>query len=400
MISPMQLYCRAFQAVFNVGARLLRWRMPSVESGAGSVSRIPALLREQNAGRPMIVTGPRVRKLLLPDIRKALDAAGIDYQIFSDVENNPTSDTCERIRDAYIASGCDSFLAVGGGSPMDAAKAAAALLVRPGRSVQALSGLLKVHRAIPPFIAVPTTAGTGSETTIAAVITDSRTHHKAAIMDLVLVPRCAVLDPVLTAGLPPQTTAATGMDALTHAVEAYLCWTYNTRQSLRLAEEAVTAIFSNLERAYADGSDLAAREAMLNASFKAGFAFTRAGVGNVHAIAHTLGGLYGTAHGLANAVILPVVLEDYGEAVFAKLARLAELVGIGGTSDAERARGFIAEIRAMNARMGIPDGFDFIRDEDIDTMISWALKEANPVYPVPVIYDRARCRRVIERLRR
>lgn len=400
MISPMQLYCRAFQAVFNVGARLLRWRMPFVESGAGSVSRIPVLLREQNAGRPMIVTGPRVRKLLLPDIRKALDAAGIDYQIFSDVENNPTSDTCERIRDAYIASGCDSFLAVGGGSPMDAAKAAAALLVRPGRSVQALSGLLKVHRAIPPFIAVPTTAGTGSETTIAAVITDSRTHHKAAIMDLVLVPRCAVLDPVLTAGLPPQTTAATGMDALTHAVEAYLCWTYNTRQSLRLAEEAVTAIFSNLERAYADGSDLAAREAMLNASFKAGFAFTRAGVGNVHAIAHTLGGLYGTAHGLANAVILPVVLEDYGEAVFAKLARLAGLVGLGGTSDAERARGFIAEIRAMNARMGIPDGFDFIRDEDIDTMISWALKEANPVYPVPVIYDRARCRRVIERLRR
>lgn len=400
MISPMQLYCCAFQAVFNVGARLLRWRMPSVESGAGSVSRIPALLRKQNAGWPMIVTGPRVRKLLLPDILRALDAAGIDYQIFSDVENNPTSDTCERIRDAYIASGCDSFLAVGGGSPMDAAKAAAALLVRPGRSVQALSGLLRVRRAIPPFIAVPTTAGTGSETTIAAVITDSRTHHKAAIMDLVLVPRCAVLDPVLTAGLPPQTTAATGMDALTHAVEAYLCWTYNTRQSLRLAEEAVTAIFSNLERAYADGSDLAAREAMLNASFKAGFAFTRAGVGNVHAIAHTLGGLYGTAHGLANAVILPVVLEDYGEAVFAKLARLAELVGVGGTSDAERARGFIAEIRAMNARMGIPDGFDFIRDEDIDTMISWALKEANPVYPVPVIYDRARCRRVIEKLRK
>ena len=223
---------------------------------------------------------------------------------------------------------------------------------------------------------------------------------EAAMMDLVLVPRCAVLDPVLTAGLPPQVIAATGMDALTHAVEAYLCWTYNTRQSLRMAEEAVAAIFANLEKAYADGSDLAAREEMLNASFKAGFAFTRAGVGNVHAIAHTLGGLYGTAHGLANAVILPVVLEDYGEAVFAKLARLAELVGVRGANDAEKARGFISEIRAMNARMGIPDGFDFIRDEDMDTMVSWALKEANPVYPVPVIYDRARCRNVIERLRK
>ena len=378
------MYCRAFQSVFNLGARLLKWRMPSVESGVGSVSRIPALLRGQNAKRPMIVTGPRVRRLLLPEILKELDAAGIEYQIFSDVESNPTSDTCEKIRDAYLASGCDSFLAGGGGCPMEAAKAAAAL----------------VRRAIPPFIAVPTTAGTGSETTIAAVITDSKTHHKAAMMDLVLVPRCAVLDPVLTAGLPPQVTAATGMDALTHAVEAYLCWTYNTRQSLRMAEEAVAAIFANLEKAYADGSDLAAREEMLNASFKAGFAFTRAGVGNVHAIAHTLGGLYGTAHGLANAVILPVVLEDYGEAVFAKLARLAELVGVRGANDAEKARGFISEIRAMNARMGIPDGFDFIRDEDMDTMVSWALKEANPVYPVPVIYDRARCRNVIERLRK
>lgn len=400
MISPMHLYCRAFQSVFNVGARLLKWRMPFVESGAGSVSRIPALLREQNAKRPMLVTGPRVRRLLLPDILKTLDAAGIDYRIFSDVENNPTSDTCEKIRDAYAAHGCDSFLAVGGGSPMDAAKAAAALVVRPGKTVRALSGLLKVHRAIPPFIAVPTTAGTGSETTIAAVITDSRTHHKAAIMDPALVPCCAVLDPMLTVGLLPQTTAATGMDALTHAVEAYLCRTYNTRQSLRMAEEAVTAIFSNLERAYADGNDLTARAAMLNASFQAGFAFTRAGVGNVHAIAHTLGGLYGTAHGLANAVILPVVLEDYGEAVSAKLAHLARLVGIDGANDAERARSFVAELRAMNARMGIPDGFDFIRDEDIDTMISWALKEANPMYPVPVIYDRTRCRRVIERLRK
>ncbi len=400
MISPMQLYCRAFQSVFNVGARLLKWRMPSVESGAGCVSRIPALLREQNAKRPMLVTGPRVRRLLLPDILKTLDAAGIDYRIFSDVENNPTSDTCEKIRDAYAAHGCDSFLAVGGGSPMDAAKAAAALVVRPGKTVRALSGLLKVRRAIPPFIAVPTTAGTGSETTIAAVITDARTHHKAAIMDPALVPCCAVLDPTLTVGLPPQTTAATGMDALTHALEAYLCRTYNTRQSLRMAEEAVTAIFSNLERAYADGNDLTARAAMLNASFQAGFAFTRAGVGNVHAIAHTLGGLYGTAHGLANAVILPVVLEDYGDAVSSKLARLARLVGIDGVNDAERARGFVAELRAMNARMGIPDGFDFIRDEDIDTMISWALKEANPMYPVPVIYDRARCRRVIERLRK
>ena len=274
-----------------------------------------------------------------------------------------------------------------------------ALAARPGKSISQLSGLLKVGRRIPTFIAIPTTAGTGSETTIAAVITDAETHHKAAVMDLHLIPKYAVLDPLLTVGLPPKTTAATGMDALTHGVEAYLCWTYNTKESIRLAEEAIADIFKYLERAYNDGGDIEAREKMLIASYKAGFAFTRAGVGNVHAIAHTLGGLYGTAHGLANAVILPIVLEDYGSRVYRKLARLAAIVGIKGETEEKLAAGFIAEIRDMNRRMGIPTGFPFIKEEDIETMIIWALAEANPVYPVPVVYDRERCRRVIEKIR-
>ncbi len=394
-----KIYCRAFQLVFNYGARCLKWRKPQVESGPGRFRVIPGLLQRDGAKKPLIVSGPNVRRLLLPGLLEAMDAAGLQYEIFSQVENNPSSATCEKIRDAYLAAGCDSIIAVGGGSPMDAAKAAAALVARPGKTVRKLSGLLKVGRSIPAFIAVPTTAGTGSETTIAAVITDSETHRKAAIMDLHLIPKYAVLDPELTVGLPPHTTAATGMDALTHAVEAYLCWTYNTKESYRLAEEAVSTIFKYLERAYQDGNDLEARRKMLEASFKAGFAFTRAGVGNVHAIAHTLGGLYGTAHGLANAVILPIVLEDYGKKVHKKLARLADLAGIGGRDAAEKAQNFIAEIRAMNARFGLPTGFDFIQDKDIDTMITWALKEANPVYPVPVIYDRARCRRVILTIR-
>ncbi len=219
-------------------------------------------------------------------------------------------------------------------------------------------------------------------------------------MDLRLIPLYAILDPELTVGMPPKTTATTGMDALTHAVEAYICWTYNTRESLRDAEEAVVSIFENLETAYGNGADLAAREAMMLAAYKAGFAFTRAGVGNVHAIAHTLGGFYNTPHGLANAVILPIVLEDYGEAVYGKLARLAELSGVKtGGSEEERALAFIAEIRAMNRRMELPTGFDFIRDEDIPTMIDYALREANPIYPVPVVYDRARCGAVIRRIR-
>ena len=254
-------------------------------------------------------------------------------------------------------------------------------------------------KKLPPFVAVPTTAGTGSETTIAAVITDSETHHKYALMDLCLVPKYAVLDPEMTRELPSKVTSTTGMDALTHAVEAYLCWTYNTDESIRLAEEAVCEIFRFLERAYRDGNDMEARSQMLIASYKAGFAFTRAGVGNVHAIAHTLGGLYNTPHGLANAVILPIVLEDYGEAAHEKLAHLAELTGVKyDGSDAEKAAAFIAEARAMNRRMEIPTGFDFIQEKDIPQMVEWALAEANPVYPVPVIYDKKRCEAVIRRI--
>ncbi len=392
-------YYRSFQFVFNIGARCLPWRKPVVKKGSGSIDGIAKLLIAENVKKPLVVTDATIRKLLVPDILASLERAGLSYAVFDAVEPNPTVAVCEQIRGMYLAQGCDSFIAVGGGSPIDAAKGAAARIARPKRSLRQMSGLLKVGRKMPPFIAVPTTAGTGSETTIAAVLTDEKDHHKAAVMDLHLVPKYAILDPNLTVGLPSPITAATGMDALTHAVEAYLCWTYNTKESLRNAEEAVGLIFTYLERAYNDGNDLTAREEMLWASFLAGFAFTRAGVGNVHAIAHTLGGLYGTAHGLANAVILPIVLEDYGAKVYKKLARLADEAGIGGKDDKEKAEAFIAEIRAMNLRMGIPTGFAFIREEDIDTMITWALAEANPVYPVPVIYDRKRCRKVIQTIK-
>lgn len=392
-------YYRSFQAVFNVGARALYWRRPIPVSGVGSVQKIPELLKKEKVSKVMVVTGPTVGKRLAPRILAELDKAGIQYTHFSEVEANPSVNTVNKIQKLYLESGCEGFIAIGGGSPMDAAKAAAARVVRPRTSVGQMAGLLKVGKKIPPYIAVPTTAGTGSETTIAAVITDSDTHHKYALMDLHLVPKYAVLDPEMTRDLPKKITSTTGMDALTHAVEAYVCWTYNTNESIRLAEEAVCEIFRYLERAYNDGNDMEARTQMLIAAYKAGFAFTRAGVGNVHAIAHTLGGLYNTPHGLANAVILPIVLEDYGEAVHEKLAHLAELTGVKFTgTDAEKARAFIDEIRAMNRRMDIPTGFDFIQEKDIPQMIEWALAEANPVYPVPVVYDKKRCEKVIRRI--
>jgi alcohol dehydrogenase class IV len=397
------VYYRVFQAVFNIGARLFPWRKAIPIQGAGSIGKIPELLRERGVTKPLVVTDPGLIKAgIASRLTAVLDGAGIAYALFGEVEANPSVHTVNVIYERYGSGGCDGIIALGGGSPIDAAKAAAARVARPNKSINRMGGLLRVLRRLPPLIAVPTTAGTGSETTIAALITDTETRHKYAVMDLCLIPLYAVLDPELTLDLPPKITATTGMDALTHAVEAYLCWTYNTRESIRFALDAVKAVFENLETVYADGKNVAARQAMLIAAYKAGFAFTRAGVGNIHAIAHTLGGIYNTPHGLANAVILPLVLEDYGEGVYKKLAVLADAAGVAdpaSAGEAGKARAFIKAIYAMNERMGIPRGFDFIKDEDIPQMTRWAAKESNPLYPVPVVFDREHFRLVIEKLR-
>lgn len=381
--------------------------------GAGSIKRIPELLHKDSSKgsggissgkHPMVVTDPGLMKAgVAGKVLQVLEDAGIEYTLYDQVQPNPTVDTVNEIQAKYIESNCNSIIAIGGGSAMDAAKAAGARVVFPNRTVNQMGGLLRVWKKIPLFIAIPTTSGTGSETTIAALITDSQTHHKYALMDLHLIPRYAVLDPELVVGLPPQITGPTGMDALTHAVEAYLCWTYTTKESRGFSLDAVKLIYENLEKAYSDGSDMDARMNMMIASYKAGFAFTRAGVGNIHAIAHTLGGLYNTPHGVANAVIMPIVLEDYGEKVYKKLAILAECAGLGtrdesSAKDKELAEKFIQSIRDMNKRMELPDHFDFIKEDDIPQMIKWALKECNPIYPVPVVYSPKHTAEVIKKV--
>ena len=398
------ILCRIFQFFLNIVDMILPWRTPEIIDGAGSISKIPEILGKKNVKKPLVVTDPGLVKAgLAKKITDILEKAGIQYVLYSDVEANPSVNTVNIIQQLYLKEGCTGIIALGGGSSMDAAKAAAARVVKPKKSVNKMAGLFRVLKRLPPFIAIPTTAGTGSETTLAALITDTDTHHKYAIMDLSLIPHYAILDPELTVGLPPSITAATGMDALTHAVEAYLCWTCNTKQTLRYEFEAVKAVFENLEKAYADGKNITARQNMLAASYKGGYSFTRTGVGNVHAIAHTLGGLYNTPHGLANAVILPIVLDDYGKKAHKKLARLAETAGLVQAGDtktnAEKARIFIDAVYAMNKRMAIPAGFDFIKDADIPQMTKWASKESNPIYPVPVVFNRKHFRSVIEIIR-
>ena len=269
---------------------------------------------------------------------------------------------------------------------MDCAKAVGARLARPHKSLSKMEGILKIWHRLPLLIAVPTTAGTGSETTLAAVITDADTHHKYAINDFNLIPDYAVLEPSVTYGLPPQLTATTGMDALTHAIEAYIGRS-TTRQTRSAAVEAIKLIFDNLQNAYNNGNDKTARHHMLRASYLAGTAFTKSYVGYVHAVAHSLGGCYGIPHGLANSVLLPITLEAYGTAAHKKLARLARLTGISDSDlDAVAAGEFIRHIRNMNLSMNIPETLDGIRNEDIPKLARYADKEANPLYPVPVLW--------------
>ena len=254
--------------------------------------------------------------------------------------------------------------------------------------------------ALPLLIAVPTTAGTGSETTLAAVITDAKTRYKYAINDFPLIPRYAVLDPGVTLGLPPFLTATTGMDALTHAVEAYIgnSTTYGTRKDALLA---VKLIFENIDEAWENGRNVRARRNMLRASFCAGCAFSKSYVGYVHAIAHSLGGEYNVPHGLANAVILPMMLEAYGKKIDRKLARLAIAAGLADehTPCGEAAARFIREIKEMKKRFGIGDRIPEIQEKDIPRLARYADREANPLYPVPVLMDAGELEKFYHRLR-
>lgn len=392
-------YYRAYQKVMKVMLYFLDWSEPQLLTGPGSIRKLPSVIKEKGIGKVMVVTDKGLMSLnLLDGLFEELDKAGISYVVYDGVQPNPSIENIEEAREMFVSNGCEAMIAFGGGSPMDCAKAACARVVRPNKTIPQMRGVLKVMRKLPPFFAVPTTAGTGSETTVAAVVSNTQTHEKYAINDPCLRPKFAVLDPELTTGLPQKITSTTGLDALTHAVEAYIGKS-NTRETEDYAEKATKLIFENLETCYNDGQNIEARGQMLLASFYAGMAFTRAYVGYVHAIAHNLGGMYGIPHGLANSVILPVVLEEYGSTIYPRLAKLAEIVGINGQTEEELAKGFIAEIKAMNERMAIPTTFEQIKEEDIPTIVERAMKEAHPLYPTPVIFDADRLAQIVRKLK-
>jgi len=397
MNAGKKMYCRIFQTVMRCALPVLPYREPKLLNGMQGV--VDTLQKEQKK-KVMLVTDKGIHSLGLTEpLEKLLQENQIGCVVFDETTANPTVSNVEKAREIYIENGCQAMIAFGGGSPMDCAKALGARLACPKKPLSKMEGLVKVGKKIPLLIAVPTTAGTGSETTLAAVITDDKTHHKYPINDFNLIPVYAVMAPEVTVGLPPHLTATTGMDALTHAVEVYIGRSM-TKETKKASMEAVTLILENLENAYADGKNMEARTNMLRASYLAGTAFTKSYVGYVHAVAHSLGGKYGVPHGLANAVLLPHVLRAFGDSVTESLADLARATGLveASVSDADAAERFICKVEEMNRNMQIPTKIQGIQKEDIPALAQYADKEGNPLYPVPQLWDAKELERIYERV--
>ncbi|MGQ0696932.1 MAG: iron-containing alcohol dehydrogenase [Panacagrimonas sp.] len=393
-------FFKLWQFILKWATKVLTFRTPELFNGPGSSLQLcEHIATKTDVRNLLIVTDSVLVKIgLLKPMQEKLQQLGVHYVVYDGVQPNPTIEQIETGLAMLKREGCTAILAIGGGSSIDAAKVIAARARNPHKIVH-MAGLMRVIFRPMPLYAVPTTAGTGSEVTIAAVVSDPSTTRKFAIMDPKLVPIAAALDGALMTGLPAPITAATGMDALTHAVEAYISrnWTPQTDAE---ALEATRLIMQNLPTAVKNPTDVNARQNMALASFKAGVAFTTAGVGYVHAIAHNFGAYYHVPHGLANAIVLPRVLDFSKFDCRARLAKLAEVSGLakGGESDAELADAFIRHVRALNAEFGIPTQVDKLRSEDIPAITDKALSEAHMFYAVPRYMDKPECEAFIRQM--
>lgn len=385
------LQYKAVIAISKQINKLITIPFPEVHQGFGSVSSVGQILAQKGMKKPLIVTDKTLVSLGIADkVIASLNENGLECAVFDGVEPDPCVASVDWGFSIYQDNQCDSIIALGGGSPMDCAKIIGAKTVR-NIDVRKMAGQLKIRKRLPYMVAIPTTAGTGSEATLAAVISDRESNEKFAVIDPTLVPNDAILDPGLMAGLPASITAATGMDALTHAIEAYL-GEYSSSLTDHYAEDAIKSIFKNLPLVYRDGENMVAREWMAVASFQAGCSFTRAFVGYVHAIAHQLGALYHVPHGLANAVLLPYVLRFNLPACKHKFENMAKLIGLNTGLE------FIEAVEKMNKTLNIPTTIKELKSEDVSEIARRALKEAHGTYPVPRYMTQTQCEQIVRKL--
>jgi alcohol dehydrogenase class IV len=387
VVDVKKLWYRLYQRIMYLLSFFIPFKEPLLYQEDKAIAKVSKILKEKDFNKVLIVTDDFLKetdvfKALVTDLKKGK----IDPVIYSGTKPNPSIDLILEAYDLYHHNQCQAMIAYGGGSAMDLAKGVGAKVVRPHKDIQQLRGTLKIRRKIPFLICIPSTVGTGSEATLAAVVTDDQTKEKYALMDPSLMPDVAILDIDVVKSLPKKLIAETGMDALTHAIEAYIGHA-NTKKTKNMALSAIDLVFNNLLAAYQ--GDLEALSNMQLAAYQAGVAFTRAYVGNVHALSHQLSAIYHLPHGYANAVILPYVLRYYGSSIEKSLSHIYDELDMGKLSfTQEKANDFISKVIDLKRKLKIDDSFNgLIQKEDKAQIIKQALNEANPLYPVPKIFN-------------
>jgi alcohol dehydrogenase class IV len=359
---------------------------------AGQASSRQLCLHMARGGskRVLVVTDrPLVELGVVAQATSGLHEAGLEVVVFDGVLPDPTYQVVAEGKAVYERENCDCILAIGGGSSIDAAKVIGLALSHEGEPRDYV-GFGKVKNPLPPFYTIPTTSGTGSEATMGAVISDNVSHEKGIISGATLLPLAACLDADLLTGLPPHITAATGMDALTHAVEAYI-GVWERGDSMKTSATAVKLIFQHLPDAYSNGGDVEVRAEMAYAAYLAGQAINMVNVGNVHAIAHQLGAFYGVPHGLANAQVMPHVLDLSLESARERLTELAQMIGLSSAEE------FISAVRELNQTVGIPATVEKLKAEDFPVITERAIAEADG-YPVPYMLSKGDVQSILEKL--
>lgn len=372
---------------------------PTTYVGPNSSEQLSKAISQFGIKKLLVVTDKPLRELgVLDNTLQTLEANGVTASVYDGVLPDPTTKVVNAGLAMLRENSCEAVLAIGGGSSIDCAKVVA-LAAANNNSAEECVGVNKCKAPAVPFFAIPTTAGTGSEATCIAVISNDETHAKDGVIDNSLIPRAAALDPLIMQKLPAHITAATGMDALTHAIESYI-GTAGTADTDFYGLASAKLVFENLEEACSNGDNLQAREAMALASYYGGLAITQALVGYVHAISHNLGAKYGVPHGLGNALVLPHVLELLKNDASGKMAEIAVHSGLGSASESEQAlaQKLVDAIWALNEKIGIPKTTDVIQDQDIDTLVDVSLAEG-ATYPTPRYFEVDECKSLIERLK-
>lgn len=386
MKTIQKFFVRIVNYSFNFAQYLLNWKEPKVLTNYKDM--IDAL-NKNNHKKVLIVTDENIYKFNLTKyVEDALNENNIQYCIFKDVAPNPTFNNVYEGKKTYLENHCDSLIAIGGGSVMDAAKGIG-VIINNQKDIPSYKGLFKVRHKLPLLIAFPTTCGTGSETTVAAVIRNEVTKEKFPIESMKLVPDYAFLEPRLLLNLPPHILSTTAMDALTHAIEAYLNLD-STKKTRAYSLEAIKLINENIITAYENKDNLEAKEKLLYASFLAGKAFTRSMVGNVHAIAHAIGGQYNLPHGYLNAIVLPKVLSVYLNKSKNKLTKISKIINQydSNLDSLDNSKNVINWILELNSLFKIPNFVKELKKEDILKLSKNSYKEAVPLYPCPVLFDK------------